>query len=355
MGPNILESVLMSYLLIIYEQIYLPTQQLSSRNIQEDVNRSETFKTLNMLLNTFESYFIWEFLAKNFDIIINEQQDQMIITAGATIEQICGIIDMLLDVALLQSSADVQSEHLPEMLYHLIKTMNNNISKYTVKQITLCIEILLKILKKVVPTKKTHRLSTFHCSISDDTLYLSEQNHNVEDLTDDDDDDDISNELDFSDHSLNTIDQQCLNEIEHLLYYMVHKIGKQMNKFNKKNLSNEQQITSSSNMLKSMNHLEKSISLYKIFFHRFITTFIIDTNKISIYDKFQSITQKTTNENGLILLNNYQIQDEFQLKLNDNVDCYQRAYDNCCKLLIESCCFQRQSSITDQTTLLKGT
>ena len=110
-------------------------------------------------------------------------------------------------------------------------------------------------------------------------------------------------------------------------------------------------------MLQSMNHLEKSITLYKIFFHRFITTFLIDINQISMNEKFQniySITQKKTNENLLALFNHYQQQNEFQLKLNDNVDYYKRAFDDCCKLLIEFCCFPRQSSMKDQSTLSKG-
>ena len=165
----------MSYLLIVYQQVYLPTKQVPSINTQQDNTPSETLKTLNILLDTFEPYFIWEFLTKNFDIIITEQHDQLAITAGATSEQLCGIINMLLDIASLDSSTDIQSEHLPEMLYRLIKTMNNSINKFTADQLTLCIGILLKILKKVVPTNTTHRLSIFHRSTSDDLGSISEQ------------------------------------------------------------------------------------------------------------------------------------------------------------------------------------
>lgn len=398
-GPNILESVLMSYLLSVYQQIYLPAKQLTSINIQQENHRSETLKTLNMLLDTFEPYFIWEFLTKIFDIIVTEQQDQMIITSGATIEQVCGIINMLLDIASLDSSTDIQSEHLPEMLYHLIKMMNNNINKFTADQITLCVEVLLKILKKVVPTNPTHRLSMFHRSTSDDMLSLSEKNQSIlnlydENLTDsdydDDDDDDEEQDDDddetnpeqtsFTDNDTSTDtnsqfqstsqleesivinEQQTMNDVERLLRHMVRKVDKQIRKINheKNKLLNEQRKTSAvltKATLQSMNHLEKSISLYKIFFHRFIITFLIDNNKTTMYEKFQnihSVTQKKTNENILALFNHYQTQNVFQLKLNDNVDYYKRAFDDCCKLLIEFCCFQRQSSITEQPALSKG-
>lgn len=389
-GPNILESVLMSYLLIVYQQIYLPAKQLTSINVQQETTRSETLKTLNMLLETFEPYFIWEFLTKNFDLVITEQRDQLIITAGATIEQICGIVNMLLDIASLESSSEIQSEHLPEMLYRLIKTMNNNLSKFSADQITLCIEVLLKILKKVVPTDTTHRLSIFRRSASDDILSLSEQKPVSETLfldtlTDDDSetddgednveihdsslliDQDETNELEnktFEQFNIDPIeieDQQRTNDVQRLLKDLIRKVDKrlcfQLNAEKAKLPDEQQPRLLTKTMLQSMSHLEKSINLYKMFFHRFITTFIIDTSKISLNEKFQrlhSVTQKKTNENILALFNHYHEKNEFQLKLNDHVDYYKRAFDDCCKLLIEFCCFPRQSTVVDQSTLSKG-
>ncbi|CAF0944762.1 unnamed protein product [Adineta steineri] len=396
-GPNILESILMSYLSIVYQQVYLPTQQLTTLNLQQENTRSETLKTLNMLLDTFEPYFIWEFLTKNFDIIITDQHDQLYITGGITIEQLCGIINMLLDIASLESSTDIRSEHLPEMLYRLIKTMNNNISKFTADQITLCIEILLKILKKVVPTNTAHRLSIFRRSTSDDLASISEQKQTItenrfnDNLTstetehDNDDDDDADETIFFNENEYSTDiynkltrtnstgqlqnpditnEQESTHEIERLLRHMVRKVEKQIYKLNNENKKLDTTITPATTttiltktMLQSMNHLEKSITLYKIFFHRFIITFLIDTNQISMNEKFQniySITQKKTNENIRALFNHYHQQNELQLRLNENVDHYKRAFDDCCKLLIEFCCFPRQSSITDQSKLSKG-
>ena len=56
--------------------------------------------------------------------------------------------------------------------------MNLNINRFQADQITLCIHILLKILKKVVPTD-TRRLSLFRRSTSDDspTIKTVEQQH----------------------------------------------------------------------------------------------------------------------------------------------------------------------------------
>ena len=389
----------MSYLLVVHQQANLSAKQLTSINSQQESTRTEMLKTLNMLLDTFEPYFIWEFLTKNFDVIINDQHDTFnLITAGSTIEQLCGIINMLLDIASLDSSTDIQSEHLPEMLYRLIKTMNNNISKFTADQITLCIEILLKILKKVVPADSTHRLSIFRRSASDDILSISEHKQSIENNlfaevstdseTDDDEDDgdedeqpgeqrfltdseyatDNENRLVHTDstdqpqESTVETDQQSAHDIERLLRRLVRKVEKrvssQMLNESKKCSDEQQRKILTKTMLQSMNHLEKSITLYKIFFHRFVTTFLIDMNKTTLNEKFQNIyssTQKKTNENILALFNHYHQLNEFQLKLYDHVDHYKRAFDDCCKLLIEFCCFPRQSSVTDQSTLSKGT
>jgi hypothetical protein len=274
------------------------------------------------------------------------------------------------------------------MLYRFIKTMNNNISKFTADQITLCIEILLKILKKVVPTNTTHRLSIFHRSTSGDMTSLSEQkqiteyffDENLTDSENEDEDEiiseqtfstdneysiDISNKLTRTDSTgqlqnpIEISEQQHTKDIERLLRQMVRKVEKQIYKINNENKKSSDEKTPilTKTMLQSMNHLEKSLTLYKIFFHRFIITFLIDINQISMNEKFQniySLTQKKTNENLSALFNHYQQKNEFQLKLNDNVDYYKRAFDDCCKLLIEFCCFPRQSSIKDQTILSKS-
>lgn len=376
-GPNILESVLMSYLLVVNQQAYIPSKQAASLTVQQETNRSDILKTLNMLLDTFEPYFIWEFLTKNFDSIVTEQRDQFFITAGATIEQLCGVIQMLLDIASLESSTDIQSEHLPEMLYRLIKTMNNNIGKFSADQLTLCMEVLLKILKKVVPTDTTHRLSIFRRSTSDDILSLSEQKNDTESLFTDtisdssteDDEEEISEHVLNEQHeftettvqSMNNGEEKSDQDVRRLLRQMVRKVEKhlirQSSNENRKVLDEPRPKLITKTMLQSMNHLEKSITLYKIFFHRFITTFLIDTSKTSLNEKFlniYSLTQKKTNENILALFNRYQQQIDFQIKLQDQVDHYKRAFDDCCKLLIEFCCFPRQANLANQTALSKG-
>jgi hypothetical protein len=342
----------MNYLLLVYEQAYQPAKKLTSSNIQEEKNYSETLKTFNMLLDTLEPYFIWEYLTENFDIILNQQQDKESITAGSTIEQICGIINMLLDIFSLESSTDIQSEHLSEMLYRLLEIMNNNIERLTPNQITLS------------------HLSIFRHSINHQHQLFD---NNLTDSDTEDDNEQTSfavNEYstDIYNRLLRTdctgklqnpsliSEQQCTKDIKRLLRQMVHKVEKQVYQFSSEK-RNRLTTTTTTRTLESKHYIEKLIKLYKIFFHRFIITYFIDKNQILLNEKFQSIysiIKNKTNDNLLTIFNRYQQLNELKLKLNENVDHYKIPFEDCCKLLIELCCFPRQSSINDQSISSKG-
>ncbi|CAF0956370.1 unnamed protein product [Didymodactylos carnosus] len=398
-GPNILEYVLMNYLLSVYNQIYLKIKFVPTINIQQENQRSETLKTLNMLLDTFEPYFIWEFLTKNFDLILtqtdHEQSPPLISTintiGSATVESLCGVIQMLLDIASLDSSPDIQIDHLPEMLYRIIKIMNTHIVKFSAEQITLCIQVLLKILKKVVPSE-THHMAIFRRSASEEYLPIhtitnddnndivvgDDKSTNSSDDDDDNDDDgenvtnkfinennystDVYNKLVKTD-SIGQLQQpfsltmdQCSADVERLLRHMVRTVEKQIyvpkepvpNPTPKRRTLTRAGTVITKNVLQSISHIEKSLNLYKTFFHRFITTFIISNENQKISEKFKkiySLTQRKTNDNIRTLFNqHYRQQNEFLIKLDDNVESYRKTFDDCCKLLIDLCCFPRQFS-----------
>ncbi|CAF4202531.1 unnamed protein product, partial [Adineta steineri] len=366
-GPNIIEYIFMKYLLLIYEEVYHPSQALISINAQRENNYLQTLKTFNLLLDTLEPYFIWDLLMKTFEMILYQQQDEKLITAGCTIEQICGIIDMLLDIFLSELTTDTQVENLSEMLYRLINIMNNSIEKLTSNQIGLCIVLLTKIFKNIIPIDKKHHLSIFRSSM--------DNSHKISDNDIEDENEqiiDIDNEYstDIYNRLLRTdsigklqdpnvrIEQENLNDIERLLCQMVRKIEKQMyNLTNPLSEKKQTRLSTSKTKIDSINHIENAINLYKNFFYRFILIYIIDSKQISINDKFQSIysiIQTKTNDNLSIIFNRYQQLNEFHLKLTDKVNQYQTIFEDCCKLFIEFYCFPRQFSNHNQSILSKG-
>jgi hypothetical protein len=192
------------------------------------------------------------------------------------------------------------------MLYRLIKIMNNNLEKLTPTQTTLCLEILLKILKNIIPTDTNHHLSIFYRSNNAQEQILESN------LTDSDTED----ENDILQNPILITEQQDSYVIERLLHQMVHKV-------------------------------------YKIFFHRFILTYFLDKNQILTTEQFQiiyTIIHNKTNDNLFAIFNRYQQFNQFDFKLNENIDQYKTAFEDCCKLLIEFCYFSKQSSINDPSS-----
>jgi hypothetical protein len=225
------------------------------------------------------------------------------------------------------------------MLYRLIKIMNNNLEKLTPTQTTLCLEILLKILKNIIPTDTNHHLSIFYRSNNAQEQILES---NLTDSDTEDENDKLQNPILIT-------EQQDSHVIERLLHQMVHKVEKQIYKFSEKKLMR----SSSKAILESINHIEKSIKLYKIFFHRFILTYFLDKNQILTTEQFQiiyTIIHNKTNDNLFAIFNRYQQFNQFDFKLNENIDQYKTAFEDCCKLLIEFCYFSKQSSINDPSS-----
>ncbi|CAF5184481.1 unnamed protein product, partial [Rotaria magnacalcarata] len=153
------------------------------------------------------------------------------------------------------------------------------------------------------------------------------------------------------------VQQEKLDVIQRLLNQMVCKIEKQLDKLDNRLTSKNQSRLSTKTMSESMNYVEKTIELYKQFFHRFIITYIIDQNQGLINDRFQSIysiIQHTTNDNLSSYFNRCRQLNEFQLKLNDHVDQYITAFEDCCRLLTEFSCYPTESSLNDKSFLSKG-
>lgn len=309
-GPCIIESIFISYTITVYKQY-------TSLVNQNNNHYSEMWKTFNLLIDTLEPYFIWEHLTKAFETIVSQQEINTSMTLVPTIEQLCGIINMLLDIFLRENVLEIQSIHLSEMLYYLINIMSNNIEKFTSNQITLCLELLLKIFRNVVTTNKTQQIPK--------TGSLIDDSHEILD------------------------DEETLNDIKRLLLQMVRKVEVELEKLNNQLHDNKQSRLSIKILSESMNYIEKSIELYRNLFHRFIITFIINQNQQLINDKFQniySIIKDKTNDNLSVIFNQCRQCNNFQIKLHDNVDEYITAFEDCCKLLIEFNTFPTESSLS---------
>ena len=273
-GPDIIELIFINYLLVVYEQVYYSIRELNPTEIQQEKNAMETMKTFHLLLDNLEPYFIWEYVTKYFNNTFNER-------GNCSIEQICGVIMMLLDIYNFDSDRDIQSEYLIEMLGHMIDTIDRHLNEFNRKRLALCIEMMMKILDKIQSVDVDHQ-------------------------------------------SLNNRNHVDTDDITQLLDQMITQIEEQINPENRsKNL----------------------IHQYQRLFHHIIITFIIDEKEMKIKEKFQriqsSLKQQHTDHLSMIL-HQYADNPHFQLTFHEHANQYISIFDDCCRLFHQ---FTKQSSI----------
>ena len=327
-GPNIIEAILMNYLLVVYGEV--------------EKKSTETLKPFQTLLDTLEPYFIWEYLTKHFEMVFNQ-------TSTYALEHICGIILMLLDISALDSDAEMKSEHLPTMLCHLIEIIDHRLDQLSPTQISSCLDVLLHIFEKLLPKTKTAPLSSGRRSL-ENPLDRSEKSPATVLI-----DHELSTNMCVTlvrtgqvDVSSASTDSSSRNEIEHLLDEMVHQVEEQRR---------ETPVLINTVPL-STDLIDRAIQLYQRLFHQFVVQHLVHPTDIDINDRFQrisSILRSQTTGSLSSIRSHYQQYEEFQLKLNDHADDYLSPFEDCCELLRQclSCPPRSSSNSTDFNDWLK--
>ncbi|XP_077977408.1 protein DOP1A-like isoform X2 [Glandiceps talaboti] len=135
-----------------------PKTRRSRRN-KEEKGVSELIKTANLLFSTFEPYFVWDYIARQFETCCRLKRvmsDEDSIAHGKlTVQELCKLVDFLLDVISLETYMETQTEHLPELLCQLTMSMTNHSLMLSVNDINEGLNLCSKILTKVLPSMAT--------------------------------------------------------------------------------------------------------------------------------------------------------------------------------------------------------
>jgi hypothetical protein len=290
LGPNIIETILMDYLVVIYEHAYRPSQCMkTSTDISHETNTNETMKTFHLLVDTLEPSFICEYLTMHFDRCLISSA-----TVPYTLEQLSGILSMLLDMIKFDSvDLDIQTNNFSLMLSHMIETFDVQLNRLNSMEIFLCNRILSEIFRKFVPNDR----HTFDKNCSTLTIIESTTNSST-------------------------------NDIEHVRYLLdsiIHSIE------HKNSLTIGRTRS-------TMEHMNNAIEVYQKLLHHFVVYFFIDDKQLNIHEKYQQIVSilGKHNETSLSVIHDrYEQNDEFSLKLMTNTNDYIDAFDSCCQLLAQ--------------------
>lgn len=131
------------------------TRQFLNKNCQELI------KNANLLFNTLEAYYIWNYMGRAYEIsITNASKDSAMKPSGQVHEigagkpnilELCILTDFLLDVIPIETYIDNTSEILPNLFIKLVTLMKDNIRILNKFQISQSLELCTKILNKIQP------------------------------------------------------------------------------------------------------------------------------------------------------------------------------------------------------------
>ncbi|KAM9267807.1 protein DOP1A isoform 1-T1 [Cariama cristata] len=170
LGPAILEDVLIEVFRTLYTQCKTELElqaepsfnkdhtQLSSK-LRENKKTAELIKTANLLFNSFEPYYMWDYIARWFEECCRRTLHARLQTGpGGGSEQselpltnFCLLVDFLLDIVSLETYIEIQTEHLPQLLLRMISALTSHLHTLHLSELTDSLRLCSKILSKVQP------------------------------------------------------------------------------------------------------------------------------------------------------------------------------------------------------------
>ncbi|XP_033619245.1 protein dopey-1 isoform X3 [Fukomys damarensis] len=180
LGPVILEDVLIEVFKTLYSQCKAELDlqveppfskdhaQLSSK-LRENKKTAELIKTANLLFNSFEPYYMWDYVARWFEECCRRTlHARLQIGPGDSRESselqltnFCLLVDFLLDIVSLPTRSmrvlcqetyiEIQTEHLPQLLLRMISALTSHLQTLRSSELTDSLRLCSKILSKVQP------------------------------------------------------------------------------------------------------------------------------------------------------------------------------------------------------------
>uniref|UniRef100_A0A8C8F3F0 Dopey N-terminal domain-containing protein n=1 Tax=Oncorhynchus tshawytscha TaxID=74940 RepID=A0A8C8F3F0_ONCTS len=128
----------------------LTGKQLTSK-IKENKNASEIIKTVNMLVSSMNSDFLWDYMTCHFctsDLPLPTLQYQSA-SPAPSVTEISTLIIFLMDVIPLELHADIQSQFLPQMLCRMLHTLCTHMNTLDLLELTQGLDACFKVLSKI--------------------------------------------------------------------------------------------------------------------------------------------------------------------------------------------------------------
>uniref|UniRef100_A0A8B9I463 DOP1 leucine zipper like protein B n=1 Tax=Anser brachyrhynchus TaxID=132585 RepID=A0A8B9I463_9AVES len=115
--------------------------------IKENKNASEIVKTVNLLITSLSTDFLWDYMTKCFEDCFRYPLEN--VSTPPTISELCTLLVFLLDVIPLELYSEVQTQYLPQMLSYMVQSLLENVEVLGLPELTHALRTCFKVLSKV--------------------------------------------------------------------------------------------------------------------------------------------------------------------------------------------------------------
>uniref|UniRef100_A0A8B9G4P7 DOP1 leucine zipper like protein B n=1 Tax=Amazona collaria TaxID=241587 RepID=A0A8B9G4P7_9PSIT len=129
------------------ELSYNQSGNILTSAIKENKNASEIVKTVNLLITSLSTDFLWDYMTKCFEECFRYPLEN--ISTPPTISELCTLLVFLLDVIPLELYSEVQTQYLPQMLSYMVQSLLENMEVLDLPELTHALKTCFKVLSKV--------------------------------------------------------------------------------------------------------------------------------------------------------------------------------------------------------------
>ncbi|XP_038622014.1 protein dopey-2 isoform X2 [Tachyglossus aculeatus] len=134
---------------------YTQSGSVLSSAIKENRNASEIVKTVNLLITSLSSDFLWDYMTRCFEDCLRSKSTKLRypiaknVSPPPTISELCTLLVFLLDVLPLELYSEVQTQYLPQMLSYMVQSLLEEMDSLSLPELTHALKTCFKVLSKV--------------------------------------------------------------------------------------------------------------------------------------------------------------------------------------------------------------
>uniref|UniRef100_A0A8C8LMU9 Dopey N-terminal domain-containing protein n=1 Tax=Oncorhynchus tshawytscha TaxID=74940 RepID=A0A8C8LMU9_ONCTS len=150
-GLLVVDSVLLEAVRAFYSYCreMLGEESITSTGLTENKNASEIIKTVNMLVSSMNSDFLWDYMTCHFSDLPLPTLQYQSASPAPSVTEISTLIIFLMDVIPLELHADIQSQFLPQMLCRMLHTLCTHMNTLDLLELTQGLDACFKVLSKI--------------------------------------------------------------------------------------------------------------------------------------------------------------------------------------------------------------